>query len=145
MMEKQIEEQFKKAFFDILNEDGPESYDYLRKLLTEIIEKLCQFVPGRSDIHRKIKEDLEGQIGWDIQAKLIQWIEKFQAPVHDTTTKKWVEEGNNKPVGEFLKMYYEHLEITYNETQAAREALARGENIFNPVTGEMPKKMKSGR
>jgi hypothetical protein len=144
MMEKQIEEQFKNAFFDILNEDGPESYDYLRKLLNEIIEKLCQFVPGRRDIHDKIRADLEGQIGWDIQAKLIHWIEKFQAPIHDTKTSKWLEDGN-KPVGDFLKMYYEHLELTYKETQDAREALTRGENIFNPVTGEMPKNMKTGR
>lgn len=139
-----MEEQFKKAFFDILNEDGPESYDYLRKLLNEIIEKLCMFVPSRTDIHEKIKADLEGQIGWDIQTKLIRWIEKFQAPIHDTTTKKWIEEGN-KPVGDFLKMYYEHLEMTYKETFDAREALSRGENIFNPVTGEMPKNMKTGR
>tara|TARA_R110002012_G_scaffold202284_1_gene371314 strand:+ start:10 stop:441 length:432 start_codon:yes stop_codon:yes gene_type:complete len=143
-MEKQIEDQFKKAFFDILNEDGPESYDYLRKLLNEIIDKLCRFVPNRTDIHQKIRDDLEGQIGWDIQNKLIIWIEKFQAPIHDTTTKKWLEE-ENKPVGDFLKMYYEHLEITYKETQDAREAIARGENIFNPVTGEMPKNMKTGR
>jgi hypothetical protein len=131
MMEKQIEEQFKNAFFDILNEDGPESYDYLRKLLNEIIEKLCKFVPGRRDIHDKIRADLEGQIGWDIQAKLIHWI--------DTTTRKWLEDGN-KPVGDFLKMYHEHLELTYKETQDAREALTRGENI----TGEMPKNMKTG-
>ena len=144
-MEKQIEEQFKKAFFDILNEDGPESYDYLRKLLTEIIEKLCQFVPNRGDIHDKIKADLEGQIGWDIQTPLISWIEKFQAPIHDTTTNKWLEEGNKKPVGDFLKMYYEHLELTYKETINAREALAHGENIFNPVTGEIPSHMKTGR
>jgi hypothetical protein len=142
-MEKQIEDQFKKAFFDILNEDGPESYDYLRKLLSEIIDKLCMFVPNRKDIHDQIKNDLEGQIGWDIQSKLIVWIEKFQSPMHDRTTAKWKDTGPI-PVGDFLKKYYEHLEITYEETQNARSAIARGENIFNPVTGEMPKNMKTG-
>lgn len=143
-MEKQIEEQFKKAFFNILNEDGPESYDYLRKLLNEIIDKLCMFVPNRRDIHQKIRDDLEGQIGWDIQNKLITWIEKFQAPAHDITTRAWKNEGPI-PVGDFLKKYYEHLEITYKETQDARAAIMRGENIFNPVTGELPTKMKTGR
>jgi hypothetical protein len=118
-MEKQIEDQFKKAFFDILNEDGPESYDYLRKLLNEIIDKLCMFVPNRVDIHEKIREDLDGTIGWDIQEKLICWIEKFQAPIHDATTRKWKAKGP-LPVGDFLKLYYEHLEKMYKEVQEAR-------------------------
>jgi len=143
-MEKQIEEQFKKAFFDILNEDGPDSYDYLRKLLSEIIDKLCMFVPNRQDIHEKIREDLDGPIGWDIQSRLIKWIEKFQAPVHDAMTRHWANEGP-QPVGDFLKKYYEHLEKVYKEVQESREALARGENIFNPVTGEFPTKMRTGR
>ena len=143
-MEKQIEEQFKKAFFDILNEDGPDSYDYLRKLLNEIVDKLCLFVPNRLDIHQKIKEDLGEEIGWDIQTKLINWIEKFQAPIHDSMTLRWKNE-EPQPVGDFLKKYYEHIELVYKETQEARAALARGENIFNPVTGELPTKMRSGR
>ena len=143
-MEKQIEEQFKKAFFDILNKDGPESHDYLRKLLDEIIEKLCSFVPNRQDIHQKIRDDLSGQIGWDIQKRLISWIEKFQAPVHDTMTTQW---KNEAPIaiGDFLKKYYEHMEKVNKEIQETREALSRGENIFNPVTGQMPTNMKTGR
>ena len=143
-MEKQIAEQFKKAFFDILNEDGPDSYDYLRKLLSEIIDKLCMFVPNRQDIHEKIREDLDGPIGWDIQSRLIKWIENFQAPVHDAMTRQWTNEGP-QPVGDFLRKYYEHLEKVYKEVQSSREALARGENIFNPVTGELPTKMRTGR
>lgn len=143
-MEKQIEEQFKKAFFDILNEDGPDSYDYLRKLLSEIIDKLCMFVPNRQDIHEKIREDLDGPIGWDIQSRLIKWIEKFQSPVHDAMTRHWANEGP-QPVGDFLRKYYEHLEKVYKEVQEARQALSRGENIFNPVTGEFPTKMRTGR
>lgn len=115
-MEKQIEDNFKKAFFDILNEDGPESYDYLRKLLNEIVEKLCMMVPNRTDIHKKIEEDLNQEIGWNIQEKLISWIEKFQAPIHDSTTEKWKRQIP-QPVGDFLKKYYEHLELVYKEIQ----------------------------
>lgn len=143
-MEKQIEEQFKKAFFDILNDEGPGSYDYLRKLLTEIIEKLCLFVPSRQDIHQKIQEDLGGEIGWDMQAKLISWIEKFQAPIHDKMTKQWANESPIQ-IGDFLRRYYNHLELVYKEIQEARAAINRGDNIFKPVTGEMPPNMKSGR
>jgi hypothetical protein len=115
-MEQQIEEQFKKAFFDILNEDGPESYDYLRKLLNEIVDKLCMLVPNRTDIHQKIREDLGQEIGWDIQKKLISWIEKFQAPIYDTMTEKWKRQ-EPQPVGDFLKKYYEHLELVYKQIQ----------------------------
>jgi len=143
-MEKQIEEQFKNAFFDILNEDGPESYDYLRNLLNEIIDKLCTFVPNRGDIHQEIKNDLEGEIGWDIQSKLIIWIEKFQSPNHDSITLVWKEKGLVK-VGDFLKEYYAHLELVYTEIQEARAAIGRGENIFNPFTGKMPTHMKTGK
>lgn len=143
-MEKQIEETFKKVFFDILNQDGPESYDYLRKLLDEIIDKLCMFVPNRQDIHDKIREDLGGAIGWDIQKRLIIWIEKFQAPIYDSKTRAW-KESDPEPVGDFLRKYYEHLEIVHKEVYEARAALSNGENIFNPVTGELPTKMKTGR
>lgn len=143
-MEKNIEETFKKAFFDILNQDGPDSYDYLRKLLDEIIDKLCMFVPNRQDIRDKIREDLGGAIGWDVQKRLVIWIEKFQAPIHDSKTRIW-KESDPEPVGDFLRKYYEHLEIVYKEVCEARAALTRGENIFNPVTGELPTKMKTGQ
>ena len=143
-MEKQIEEQFKNAFFDILNEDGADSYDYLRKLLNEIIEKLCLFVPNRKDIHQKIQSDLGGEIGWDVQKKLVNWVEKFQAPVHDSMTTQWKTQ-DPEPIGDFLRKYYDHLELVYKEIQEARDALVRGENIFNPVTGKMPSNMKTGR
>jgi hypothetical protein len=143
-MEKQIEEQLYKAFFNMLNHDGPESEEWLKKLLQEIIEKLCLFVPNRNDIHEEIKNDLGGQVDWDIQKKLIVWIEKFQAPIHDTMTQEW---KNNEPqkIGDFLNKYYEHIEQVYKEIQKTKEALANDENIFNPVTGELPTKMRSGR
>lgn len=115
-MEKQIEEQFQKAFFDILNEDGPESTDYIRKLLNEIIDKLCLFVPNRIDIHQKIKDDFNGEINWDIQIKLLNWIEKFQAPLYDSITDKWKKKCP-EPIGDFLKKYYKHIEMMYKEIQ----------------------------
>lgn len=102
------------------------------------------FVPNRTDIHQKIKDDLGQGIGWDIQTKLITWIEVFQAPIHDRMTKEWREQGP-QPVGDFLKKYYEHLEVVYKEIQDTRAAIARGENVFNPVTGKMPTKLKTGR
>ena len=108
-MEQQIKEQFEKAFFDLLDQDGSESYDHLRALMNEIIEKLCGFVPNRLDIHEKIREDLGKEIGWDVQQKLLDWIEKFQAPIYDQVTRDWKKKCP-EPIGQFLKKYYEHLE-----------------------------------
>ena len=115
-MEEQIKEQFHKAFFDILDQEGSESYDHLRSLLNEIADTLCSFVPNRTDIHEKIKEDLSGEIGWDIQPKLLGWIEKFQAPIYDQVTSEW-KKNCPEPIGQFLKKYYAHLEKVNRQIQ----------------------------
>ena len=137
----------KKAFFDILNQDGPDSYDYLRKLLNEIFENLCQFVPTRKDIHQQLRNDLftPDGITWDTQVKLVNWIEKFQAPIHDKKTSVWKKSLPQEDIEQFLKDYYEHLEIVYKEVQEAKRKIRAGENIFNPVTGKLPTNMKTGR
>ena len=108
-MEQQIKEQFEKAFFDLLDQDGSESHDHLRALITEISDTLCGFVPNRADIHEKIREDLGKEIDWDVQQKLLEWVEKFQAPIYDQVTRDWKRKCP-EPIGRFLKKYYEHLE-----------------------------------
>lgn len=115
-MEQQIKEQFEKAFFDLLDQDGPNSLEHLRTLLTEITEILCSFVPNRTDIHEKIIEDLKDPINWDIQCKLLFWIEKFQAPVYDQVTQNWKKKCP-EPIGQFLKKYYEHIEKVNRQIQ----------------------------
>ena len=143
-MDKQLEEQFKKAFFDILNTDGPKHQEHIVKLLNEIKIKLYQFVPNRPDIHAKIEKDLNGEVTWETQRKLLDWIEQFQAPMYDNMVKEWKAQLPEQ-IGDFLKKYYHHLEINFKHLHDAKMALARGENIFNPVTGEMPTNMKTGR
>ncbi len=108
-MEQQVKEQFKKAFFDLLDQEGSDSHNHLRVLMNEIIEKLCGFVPNRTDIHDKIKDDLKGEIEWNVQVKLLDWIEKFQAPIYDQVTREWKKKCP-EPIGQFLKKYYSHLE-----------------------------------
>jgi hypothetical protein len=115
-MEQQFKEQFKKAFFDLLDQEGSESYDHLRALMNEITETLCSFVPNRTDIHEKIKEDLGKEIGWDVQQKLLEWIEKFQAPIYDQVTREWKKKCP-EPIGQFLKKYYSHLEKVNRQIQ----------------------------
>ena len=128
-MENQIREQFEKAFCDILDTDPTQ--EHLRKLLDEIIEKLCLLVPNRTDIHQLLKDDFTGDsVDWSVQTKLLDWIEKFQAPIYDQVTRDW-KRRCPEPTGQFLKMYYEHLEKVYRQVQEHREK-----------TSSMAKRMK---
>ena len=118
----------------------------MEAILEEIFENLCQFVPTRKDIHQQIRDDLFNSdgINWDTQVKLVKWLEKFQAPVHDRKTSEWKRSFPQEDVKQFLKDYYEHLEIVYKEVQEAKRKILAGENIFNPVTGKLPENMKTG-
>ena len=119
----------------------------MEAVLEEIFENLCQFVPTRKDIHQQLRNDLftPDGITWDTQVKLVSWIEKFQAPIHDKKTSAWKKSFPQENIEQFLKDYYEHLEIVYKEVQEAKRRIRAGENIFNPVTGKMPTNMKTGR
>jgi hypothetical protein len=146
---EQINTQMIKAFWDILEDEaktqGP--FPQIEILLQELIKILCSFVPSRSDIHEKIKEDLQQPIGFDLQKKLINWIEKFQSPEHDKITKIWKEEGLVK-ISKFLKRYHDHLQIVHKEVFDYRKKLSNGENIFEPEVPKsrngIPANMKSG-
>lgn len=117
-------------------------------ILEEIYENLCQFVPSRTDIHEKMRADLFTPDGvtWETQTRLVAWVEKFQAPIHDRKTAEWRRTLPSENIEQFLKDYYDHLEIVYKEVQDAKQRIARGENIFRPpVTGKLPDRMRTGR
>ena len=131
----QIEEQMKRAFWDIIDESvSKNDLTLIEKLLIEIIETLNSFIPSRKDIHERIKEDLNKSISWDLQEKLINWIEKFQAPIHDAITKEYRNKIKNDSLklSEFLKWYYTHLELVHKETWEARHRLVNGESPVPP-------------
>jgi len=106
-MEDQIREQYEKAFWDMLDQDPPDT-THLAKILEEIKQILYSFVPNRVDLHHAINNDMEGPVEWDFQLKLINWVEKFQAPVYDQMTQGWKKRVPEK-LSQFLKKYYEHL------------------------------------
>lgn len=146
-MEKQIENVMKKAFFDKIDADASSNEkEHLEKLLEEIRDILKSFVPNRKDVHKLMDKELK-EVEWDVQEKLIKWIEYFQAPIHDKITKSWKEKIPTK-TSIFLKWYYEHLTMVHEEVYKYRKKLANGENIFNAEVPEgsrgVPTKMKSG-
>ena len=119
--------------------------------MEKIIEALCMLVPSRTDIHQKIRADLSGELSWDTQRKLVEWLEKFQAPIHDRKTKNWKKTLPQPDIELFLNEYGAHLEIIFDEVWEARERLNRGENIFVPPehvvegTNGVPTNMRTGR
>jgi hypothetical protein len=93
--------------------------------MDELIEALCRFVPRRTDIHDQIKKDFEGEVDWDTQIKLLDWIEKFQAPIYDSVTRDWKKKCP-EPVGQFLKKYYEHVEKMYKQVKEYKPTIKTG-------------------
>lgn len=157
---KSVEEQMLKAFYDKLREDfnhEPPKTDHIRKLLEEIYTKLCQFVPSKKKIHDAIKLDIiinEITINTMpiLVISLINWIEKFQAPVYDKKTREWREqlkkcENCTEFLIYFLKEYYSHLELVHKEVYEYRLKLANNQNIFtqNKINNIGEIKMKTGK
>tara|TARA_B100001996_G_scaffold348107_1_gene306067 strand:+ start:803 stop:1216 length:414 start_codon:yes stop_codon:yes gene_type:complete len=119
-----------QEFWEKLDKDvEKEDYTQVKILLQEIIERLIKFVPNLKKVHKEIRETLSGDINWDFQLTLVNWIEKFQAPIYDEYTKEWKTRIPCK-VSKFLKEYYEYIQIVYEEVCGCRKMIKRGENIF---------------
>ena len=154
--------------------------DTTRELLGQFARGLSRFVPGRADLCAEIARDFDLGEGQGIEAaprladKLLGWIRRFQAPVHDAATDA-VEEalaaaarrrGQQTPEalagGEpdayaegflaFLEAFYDHTEACYLEVWEARQRVARGESAVPPehrrrVEGSqgVPARLRSGR
>lgn len=123
-LEEQIREQYERAFWDLVDRDPPD-VEHIRKLIDEIIDILCNFVPSRTDIHKLIRDDLSGEVDWSLQEKLIKWSERFQAPIYDQITQKWKKNLPEK-LSDFLKKYYEHLEKINKQVWEERKKISQG-------------------
>ena len=148
-MEQQIRDTMMRAFWDSLEQDVNNNHmEHVQALLNEIKGTLKSFVPNRRDIHQKIDDDITSP-SWEVQEKLLIWIERFQSPQHDISTSALKKQLPLK-ITDFLKFYYNHLEIVKKEVYEARKKLANGENLFtpDPVSSSgngVPDSLKTGR
>ena len=133
-----MEEQYEKAFWDMLDQDPPDT-THISKILEEIKQILYSFVPSRADVHHAINNDMDGPIEWDFQVKLIIWAEKFQAPVYDQMTQGWKKKVPEK-LSIFLKKYSEHL-------TDIRKGIEKYKNPTPPPGGKngVPDNLATGR
>jgi len=64
-IEKQIREQYQKAFNDVLTQSltgDNTDWDWLVRLYSELRENLCQLTPNRKDIHTVIRDSMDVDI-----------------------------------------------------------------------------------
>tara|TARA_X000001036_G_C20628450_1_gene786132 strand:- start:444 stop:932 length:489 start_codon:yes stop_codon:yes gene_type:complete len=64
-LNKQIEDNFKKAFFDLLNQkvaENPPDYDWITKLYTEIQVKLKKLLKPTNPLYKEIEEHMDIQL-----------------------------------------------------------------------------------
>lgn len=130
-IEKQIHENFVKAFYDsideTINSKNPDN-EWITKLYEEIKTRLLKYIKKDSKTYKSINEsfdvDLFNQmISNDVfddvsMMKLINntfyWIEQLQAPIRDEFSRKAKEivlsSEPNKIVSSFLKEVYKCLE-----------------------------------
>tara|TARA_B100001093_G_C26764917_1_gene987429 strand:- start:225 stop:752 length:528 start_codon:yes stop_codon:yes gene_type:complete len=61
-LNKQIENNFKKAFFDLLSEkikQEPPDYEWIEKLYKELRDKLCNILKNNSILRNEIEESMD--------------------------------------------------------------------------------------
>lgn len=148
-LELQIKSTFEQAFWDKLDHDiYNRDLTHANKLLVELKEILKSFVPSRKDIHEQIENALGDTVEWHHQKILVEYIEKFQQPDLDWYTREWKKRLPMK-LSDFLKQYYSHIKIVYDQVIEMRTKLANGENIFvpDPVEnhGGAPGNIKTGK
>ena len=164
-VKENIENRLRKDFFDIIKNDlnqNPPKTDHIKIVIDELIDALCKFIPSKTNIHKKIRDEIyQEEISFEtmpyIVNGLISWIEKFQCPADDIITKQWRNDFRNTQdhlefIVVFLQKYYLHSEKVYRQVWEARKRVASGENAVPPehrpiIKGSngVPLNMKSGR
>jgi hypothetical protein len=142
-IEKQIEEQMKKAFFDLIDENvnskNPD-YEWIVQLYSEMIDRLLSFVKKDGKTYLEIKNSFDIELfkqmiendvfEFESMLKLINtmfyWIEKLQAPIRDNYSKESKQRifssKPNKIISNFLKEVHiciDNIEkdlISFNES-----------------------------
>ena len=82
--------QMKKAFFDKLHEDFkqvPPKTDHIKKCIHELVDGLCKFVPTRTQLHEKIREEIMKKKDWSEDRKNKQIQEVYQYILQKLYTK----------------------------------------------------------
>lgn len=137
-LEKQIKEQYHKAFYDLIEErskdiKNPENREWIVRLYAELRKRLGQLVPNRADIHKELVENLDIELfnqmleyeifnSQDMRNLInytFSFIKKFEAPYMDEDTNKDLAslyelmktENLSVVIAQFLKIIHTKLDM----------------------------------
>ena len=124
MIEKQISDNYKKAFYDLIDAtvaSKEPDYDWIVNLYNEIRYRLIRYMKKESDVYKQIDEEFDVKLFSQMirndvfdstsMIKLInntfKWVKKLQAPYRDEYTKiaeeRVLKSSFDKIVSEFIK------------------------------------------
>ena len=95
--------------------------DRVQSTLGLVTDALCDLVPCRRDIHARIRADC-AVADRNTQRKLIEWIQRFQAPIYNAKTAPWLKRARQEPmpISEFLYLYLPHLQLCLRQAREYR-------------------------
>jgi hypothetical protein len=144
ILEQQIIETMKKAFWDLIRDDlnaEPQRFDHLLKLIVEIRERLKNLTPRRADFINELNEKLDIDFlkhlfvekGFDpfhfynLVVFIIKKIKQYAAPYFDKDILDWEKHVLLKMkntieykdfIPEFFEKVYYYIDIIENDTHA---------------------------
>jgi alpha-amylase/alpha-mannosidase (GH57 family) len=121
-MEKQIDENMKKAFYDLIEENTNSKtpdYDWIIRLYSEIKHKLLYYLKKDSTTYKSIDESFDVELfsqmiradvfSQESMLKLIEntfyWIKYLGAPYRDDGTDKAKERVLNSPFNKIISVF----------------------------------------
>ena len=92
-------------------------WDRLEVVHARLLDAICAMVPSRTDLQDRIRARCADVRAWQIQATLVDVMERFQAPIYDQRTAQW---RRRLPmlVSEFLALFVPHVQRCLHERAA---------------------------
>lgn len=154
-MEQQIDEQFRKAFYDNIHQAvAADDHAYIVRLYTEIRDRLATLVKKDGNTYQKIHEEFDvpffeqllthKQFDGNSMAGLVnttfKWIHDLQMPFRDTSTeeaRQRVLDAGGTTMADFVTVYVKEVHTAIDlMVKDMKEFVA---NVDHPVVQEMLK------
>ena len=161
-LKSQIEDQFKKAFYDLIkektNNDAPD-YDWIINLYTEMVQHITVFIKKDSKLYNEIYETLDPVLFGQMiknnafnKNDMINLVNntfsimlRLNAPARDNTlneTKDMIIKKiqNTTSVGEILAIYLKHvhmcIEFYHNDFRNAVNTIDKIDELKHLINGD---------
>lgn len=145
-LKDQVENTYKKAYWDKLEEDlNNKSYDSIILILEEIRSRIALLVPNRIDIHQTLAEYIDVELIkqmlnnnaidhkfiYGLVNYIIENLKNLEAPSQNEKTEEWRQETlkeleNIENINKFFPMFfqkvYDKIEVIENEVKFIKES-----------------------